>query len=99
MNVFARPGAYLIALTYGPDSQWVRNVLASGGCGLVTRGRRVKLTNPRLRHDPERRALPPPVRFILRLVNVSDFLELDVMTTGAQPSRTHDAGESVPGRR
>ena len=29
---------YLLALTYGPDSDWVKNVLAAGGCELVTRG-------------------------------------------------------------
>jgi deazaflavin-dependent oxidoreductase (nitroreductase family) len=99
VNVFARRGAYLIALTYGPDSQWVRNVLASGGCGLVTRGRHVQLANPRLRHDPRRRGLPPPVRLILGLVNVSDFLELDVTATSAQTPRAGDAGEPLPGRR
>jgi deazaflavin-dependent oxidoreductase (nitroreductase family) len=99
VNVFARPGAYVVALTYGPDSQWVRNVLASGGCSLITRGRRVQLTNPRLRHDAQRRAMPAPVRVILGLVNVSDFLELEVTRTSAQTSPAGGTGESLPGRR
>ncbi len=76
VNVFARDGGYLVALTYGPDSQWVRNVLASGGCTLETRGRALRLTHPRLVHDEGRRAMPAPVRLILSLVHVTDFLAL-----------------------
>ena len=38
VNVFQGPDGFLIALTYGRDSQWVRNVLAAGGCQLETRG-------------------------------------------------------------
>ncbi len=48
VNVFPRPGGFFIALTYGPDSDWVRNVLAAGGCRLETRGRTLHLTRPRL---------------------------------------------------
>jgi hypothetical protein len=29
-------------------------------------------------HDPARRPVPPPVRVVLGLLNVSDFLELDL---------------------
>ena len=77
VNVFRRPGGYVIALTYGPDPDWVRNVLASGGCLLETRGRTVRLTRPRLVRDERRRAMPAPVRLVLRLIDASDFLELD----------------------
>src|SRR5919202_3641618 len=76
VNVFRRGQAYVIALTYGADSEWVRNVLANGGCALVTRGRRVELAEPRLFHDLARRAVPPPVRVALRVLDVVDFLEL-----------------------
>src|SRR5712692_5869519 len=43
VNVFRRPGGFVIALTYGPNADWVRNVLANGGCELEYRGRRVRL--------------------------------------------------------
>ena len=76
VNVFPRPGGYVIALTYGPDSDWVRNVLASGGCVLETRGRALRLTRPRLYHDEKRRAVPALVRLIGRLGLVSDFVDL-----------------------
>ncbi len=63
VNAFARPdGGYTLALTYGPESQWVRNVLAEGGCTLETTGRRVELRNPRVVRDPTRRPVPAPVR-------------------------------------
>ena len=78
VNVFRRPpNGYVIALTYGPQSDWVRNVLASGGCVLETRGRALRLTRPRLVHDERRRAVPALVRLMLQLGRVTDFLELE----------------------
>lgn len=78
VNAFRRRGGgYVIAMTYGPDSQWARNVLAQGGGTLETRGRRVEVTNPRIVRDPARRLVPAPVRPILRLIDVDRFLELD----------------------
>ncbi len=83
VNAFRRSGAgYVIALTYGQDAEWARNVLAQGGCILATRGRRVELRNPRVVHDPARRLVAPPVRAILRLINVDLFLELDRPPSG-----------------
>src|SRR4051812_15246920 len=65
---------YVIALTYGRDSGWVRNTLAAGGADVETRGRRFRLVDPEIVHDEERSLMPPPVRAILRQVGVSDFL-------------------------
>jgi len=31
-------GGFLIALTYGWESEWVRNLVAAGGCQLETPG-------------------------------------------------------------
>ncbi|HZS02140.1 MAG TPA: nitroreductase family deazaflavin-dependent oxidoreductase [Chloroflexota bacterium] len=77
VNAFARPGGYVVALTYGPRADWVRNVLAAGECLLVVRGRRVRMTNPRVVRDPARRGMPPLVRLVLGLLGVDDFLLLD----------------------
>jgi deazaflavin-dependent oxidoreductase (nitroreductase family) len=74
VNVFHRGDRYVIALTYGADSQWVRNVLAAGELAVETRGRRVQLTAPELVHDETRRLVPAPVRIPLRAADVSDFL-------------------------
>jgi deazaflavin-dependent oxidoreductase (nitroreductase family) len=66
VNVFGSGPGYVIALTYGPDSDWVRNVLAAGRCELRTGGRTVALTAPRLYRDEERRHIRPAERAVLR---------------------------------
>jgi deazaflavin-dependent oxidoreductase (nitroreductase family) len=76
VNVFRRGDRFIFALTYGLNSDWVRNVLAGGGCALETRGRTLRLSRPRLFHDESRYAVPAPVRLVLGIVNVYDFLEL-----------------------
>jgi deazaflavin-dependent oxidoreductase (nitroreductase family) len=74
VNVFRGDGGYVVALTYGPNAEWVKNVLAAGGCDLETRGRRIHLTAPRIVHDPSRRAVPAPVRVPLAALGVEEFL-------------------------
>jgi hypothetical protein len=74
VNVFASSDGYVFALTYGPDTDWVKNVLAAGGCELRTRGRTVRLTSPRLFHDEARRDIRPLERQVLRVIGVADFL-------------------------
>jgi deazaflavin-dependent oxidoreductase (nitroreductase family) len=83
VNVFRRGDRFTIALTYGLNADWVRNVLAEDGCALETRGRTLRLSRPRLYHDESRSAVPAPVRLVLGLVNVSDFLELTVDNEGS----------------
>jgi deazaflavin-dependent oxidoreductase (nitroreductase family) len=84
VNIFRRGDRYIIALTYGPNADWVRNVLAEGGCTLETRGRTLRLSSPRLFRDERRYAVPAPVRLVLGLVNVSDFLELTLDREGSK---------------
>lgn len=76
VNVFRSGDRYVIALTYGADSDWVKNVAAAGGCELRTRGRTVRLADPRIVADPSRHLVPAPVRLILRLIRASDFMLL-----------------------
>jgi len=76
VNVFRRGDRYLFALTYGPESEWVHNVVAAGGCTLVSRGRRTQLVDPRRFRDPRRRDMPWIVRGGLGILDVSEFLEL-----------------------
>jgi hypothetical protein len=58
VNVFRATDGYVIALTYGAEAEWVRNVLAAGGCELVTRGRRHGLAAPTIIHDQSRWLVP-----------------------------------------
>ena len=76
VNLYRFQDRYVIALTYGSDSQWVRNVLAAGAADIETRGQRLHLVEPEVVHDPQRSLVPTPVRPILRLANVSEFMLL-----------------------
>ncbi len=76
VNVFVTDDGYVFALTYGPDTDWVKNVLAAGGCELRTRGRVIRLTAPHLFHDESRRHIRPLERQVLRVIGVADFLSL-----------------------
>ncbi len=84
VNVFRTWDGYVIALTYGPDTDWVKNVLAAGGCSVQVRGQRVRLTAPRIVHDADRRSAPPVVRQILAVLDVTEFLHL-ARSGGQQP--------------
>ncbi len=78
INAFRRDETYVFALTYGADTQWVKNVLAAGECVLRTRGRDVRLVEPDLIHDPSRRLMPQPVRTLLRFDKVTEFLRMQI---------------------
>ena len=76
VNVFTRADGFVIALTYGTQSDWVRNVVATGGCELITRGRHHRLGNPEIVHDETRQDAPTFARPILRLIGAADFMRL-----------------------
>jgi deazaflavin-dependent oxidoreductase (nitroreductase family) len=76
LNVFPAPGGFVIALTYGSDTDWVKNVLAAGGCSLTYRRKLYRLTSPELYRDPERQAMPGIVRVALGRIGVTEFLRL-----------------------
>src|SRR5262249_11530555 len=59
VNVFRSGNGSVIALTYGPQTDWVKNVLAAGGCELRTRGQTVQLGSPHLFHDQSRSSIRP----------------------------------------
>lgn len=76
MNVFRDGEDYVFALTYGSEVQWVKNVIAAGVCDLEIGGKTVHLTDPELFVDPSRHLMPLPVRFLLRLMHVTEFLRM-----------------------
>jgi deazaflavin-dependent oxidoreductase (nitroreductase family) len=88
INAFQTPDGFLIALTYGRDSEWVRNVLAAGRCRVETRSRFYELSAPTIVHDPTRRRFPRFVRAILGIVGANDFMQL----TTVHPRNASTAG-------
>jgi deazaflavin-dependent oxidoreductase (nitroreductase family) len=78
VTAFPHGQGFLIALTYGRDVDWVKNVIAAGGCRLIHRRRAVDLAGPRvlpLREDAG--AIPAWIRGILRLLGVTEVLHLE----------------------
>ncbi|WP_322756714.1 hypothetical protein [Frankia sp. Cas3] len=65
----------MIAILYSVESQWVRNVLATGQLTLVTKGREHALQRPEL--IPQAQALPAYSRWqrrILKTRGIEHFL-------------------------
>jgi deazaflavin-dependent oxidoreductase (nitroreductase family) len=81
VNVFRGSNGFIIALTYSSQSEWVKNVLAAGGCELKTRGKKYQLSTPNVVRDPTRQRFPIPVRVILRVVGADEYMELSTSTT------------------
>jgi deazaflavin-dependent oxidoreductase (nitroreductase family) len=76
LNVFRRGDRWVVVLTYGSDVDWVKNVLAAGGCTMRTRGRDVQLVDPELVTDPDLHGLPLPVRLIEGAAGATELLVL-----------------------
>jgi deazaflavin-dependent oxidoreductase (nitroreductase family) len=76
VKVFRRADGYVMSLPYGSDSDWVKNVLAAGGCDLMTRGHRVHLVSPDVFIDNEQDEIPAFLRVALKRVNATEFIAL-----------------------
>lgn len=76
INVFRAVNGFVVALTYSSKSEWVKNVIAAGGCELKTLGKNYHLSSPRVVLDPSRQRFPIPVRLVLMLVGAAEYMEL-----------------------
>ncbi len=69
---------FLLALTYGVQTDWVQNIQANGGCSVEYRQKRMRLVNPEpISGEAAEQPLPRWVRIILQTVGVRDFLQLE----------------------
>lgn len=79
VNAFPNRDGYLIALTYGRETDWVKNVLAAGRCRLIHRGMVLDLAAPAVLPLSEHgRAIPAWIRAVLRTMGVDEILRLTV---------------------
>lgn len=71
-----------VALTYGPDVEWLRNVRHAGGARMRMRGQILTLGAPRdLDPDEALRRITMPQRALLRWpVRCRDYIEMPVLT-------------------
>lgn len=78
--IIAQPidGGFMIALTYGTDVDWYKNVLAAGGCSVL-RHRQAYAVDQITPLDAEsgRAAFPLPQRLILHILGIEHFVELN----------------------
>ena len=80
MNIFeieGRERGFVIALTYGAEVDWLKNVMAAGGCTVRYRRREIDLADPVFIDLSEGMELMPAlVRRILTVANVTEFVRL-----------------------
>jgi deazaflavin-dependent oxidoreductase (nitroreductase family) len=74
--MFRRGDGYVVALWYGSDVHWVRNVVAAGGAQLRGGGNEVRVVDPAVFEDRSLAPLPAPLRAVGRLVGLSQFIRL-----------------------
>jgi deazaflavin-dependent oxidoreductase (nitroreductase family) len=91
-NIYVTPASahvhgdvIVIALTFGNQSDWVRNVRAAGGCTVRINGRSYRATNPQFISREEagpllRAAFSPAQRAGMRALGVRQFLRLNAIT-------------------
>jgi deazaflavin-dependent oxidoreductase (nitroreductase family) len=77
---FRRQDGFVIALTYGAEADWVRNVVSAGGCELESRRRRYQVGDPRVYRDENATDMPAFIRFMLRrVIKAPEFLSVEVV--------------------
>jgi deazaflavin-dependent oxidoreductase (nitroreductase family) len=84
---FKRDHALIIALLYGEESDWLRNLQAGDG-HVVRAGRTFRVDNPRVvdtREAAELSALAPPVRWYCRLSEKQVILRIGEKQPGFGP--------------
>lgn len=77
VNIFAVDGGFIVALTYGANVDWVKNVISAGVCSIRHRREEIALVDPAFVSTAEGlAAMPLVVRTLLGLLNVTEFLRL-----------------------
>ena len=84
--VFRRGGGYRIALAYGRDADWLKNIRAAREFELETLGRTVTLTSPTIGRDATAAWAPPPVRQVLTALAAEYYVQARPITA-AEPYR------------
>lgn len=87
VKIFRHGDGYVITLPYGSAADWVRNVLAAGGCELVVRRQRIALVKPELFIDDGTVRIPKFLRVVLSAMKVSEFLALHRKESASHPGK------------
>lgn len=70
---------FVIELTYGPDVDWYKNVLAAGGCTLIWHGKSYVIDKLEpLDAETGLSAFPLPAQLVLQLLQRQHFVKMSV---------------------
>ncbi|WP_024804804.1 nitroreductase family deazaflavin-dependent oxidoreductase [Nocardia sp. BMG51109] len=75
ITLFSQDGVYRVALTYGRDVDWLKNILAAGEFQVETGGHTVTVRDPVVRHDAGASWAPPGFRQAFGAFGVEFYLE------------------------
>lgn len=88
---FATDSEFLISLPYGSNTDWLKNVLASGSAVLVTDGRTCTVDSPEvLATDEVRDEFPPKEQRTHRRFRVAQCLRLRLVEANDATDQTAD---------
>lgn len=86
LNAFRHRDVVTLALTYGSHTDWYRNVVAAHGCRVRMSGHWLTLGAPRpVSTEEGMRRMPWVARPILRTADVTEFVELPVLSEEPAP--------------
>ncbi len=91
-------GGFVFELTYGPDVDWYKNVLAAGGCTIIWHGKSYVLDKIEpLDTETGRAAFPLLAQLILRAARRQHFVKMRIEATTELPSNVHQAHDRSGG--
>lgn len=78
------PDGFVVPMTFGERADWVRNVLAAGGCVIEWKGVEYKLVDPEIVDLAAiRSAFSPVERALLPVIGVKQYLRLRYAPTSS----------------
>lgn len=77
VQAFRTKSGFIVGLAYTANANWAQNILAADGGEISRGGRRYAISRPHRRGAEARADLPTPIGFMMRKLDIDDFLEFD----------------------
>jgi deazaflavin-dependent oxidoreductase (nitroreductase family) len=82
VNAWLDDNSVIVALTYGPDTDWLKNLEAAGGGEVIAGRHSYRVGSPRLIGAEGMTRMPGVARPILRAIDVDEFALLPILSPG-----------------
>jgi deazaflavin-dependent oxidoreductase (nitroreductase family) len=83
VNCWITGDAVTIALTYGSEVDWLKNLQALDGGEIIIKGTGIRVGGPKVLSTSDGMSRMPPLpRFLLPWINVSEFREFPILSSG-----------------